>query len=96
MATTTDLDVVSLERRLEKLDDVDLVWMMLILVSGKETPVNGRSPEAGRIARVAFMEIGKRWIPLETFGEAWKQLVEENLPAPLFLVRETEGSDDAR
>jgi hypothetical protein len=63
-AVMNDLEFRRLERRIESLDDVDLVHTLMVLLGELEdAPDWGRTPAARAASRVAFTEIANRWIP---------------------------------
>jgi hypothetical protein len=75
---TTAVDDLAYERdkrRIAALDDVALVYVMLGLQGEAEgMPGWGRTDEARVMSRIVFGEIARRWIPLDVFGEAFRQL----------------------
>lgn len=79
MTTTVyDLDAERLTKRCSEMDDETLVFCMLgLLQPSMSGPVAaGASTKAATCARTAFMEISKRWIPLEVFAHASKSILE--------------------
>jgi hypothetical protein len=85
-ADVLDLKTERLAKAASNMDDETLVFVMLGILQPSMSghPVAaGASEKAGICARVVFTEIGSRWIPLDVFGAAMKQILDD------------EGADDA-
>lgn len=79
MAAVVDLDVLRSERAVEAMDDEDLVFVMLGLLSpglGGQPMAAGCSENAATVARCAFFGIASRWIPPDVFGRAFSRCQE--------------------
>ena len=74
MAVIRNLEIEALERRVAALGDSDLVLTLLVLLSGEAEPVAAIGPNAGRLARTALFEVGKRWVPPDVLGDAFQRL----------------------
>ncbi len=68
-ADVLDFEGERLTKTCSEMDDETLVFCMLGLLQIEE-----HTSTSGECARIAFLEIGKRWIPLDTFAKAFISL----------------------
>jgi hypothetical protein len=81
-AEVLDLEVERLTQRAAEMDDETLVFVMLGLLQPSMSghPVTaGASEVAGKLGRVAFMEIAQRWIPLDVAAAAYSEIMSQEV-----------------
>ena len=72
-ADVLNLEGERLERTCAEMDDETLLFCMLGLLK-----IDDLSGTAGECARTAFLEIVKRWVPVDAFASAFLRLEEGN------------------